>query len=138
MKYTMIILTAALFSSCMTTTVKDMLTLQEVAPLPREVAVVKVWEYEPVYNVLKIVEVTERNGVQSQFMVRYGADRTGIAVGTKGDIGADPTFEKIIGTYRITNIYRDFFQAEIETLDYKIGANGYIRIKIGEKVKDSK
>ena len=132
MKYTMIILTAALFSSCMTTTVKDMLTLQEIAPLPREVAVVKVLEYEPVYNVLKIVEVTERNGVQSQFMVRYGADRT------KGDIGADPTFEKIIGTYRITNIYRDFFQAEIETLDYKIGANGYIRIKIGEKVKDSK
>lgn len=113
----------------------DPLVLDEISPKPREVVVQKVLEYEPIYAVLKIVEVAEENGVQKSFLVKLGADRTALAVGVKGEIAEDEAFAKVIGAYKVKEIYGDFMKAEIETLNYKIGANAWIRYKIGEKLR---
>ena len=114
------------------------LALLEIAPLPRAVVVKPVIEYEPVYSVLKIIEVSEVNGVQKYFLTKFGADKTGVSVGVTGDIAEDPEFTKIIGTYKIIEVYKDFFKSQIDMLSYKIGAVAYIRIKTGEKVKEAK
>ncbi len=114
------------------------LSLQEIAPLPRTVVVKPVIEYEPVYVVLKIVEVSEVNGVQKYFLTKFGADKTGVSVGVAGDIAEDPEFTKIIGTYKIIEVYKDFFKSQIDMLSYKIGTTAYIRVKTGEKVKEAK
>lgn len=115
--------------------IQDPLVLQEIAPLPRTIVVKPVVVYEPVYTVLKIIEVSEINGVQKFFLVRIGADKTNIVVNTAGDIAEDAEFKKIIGTYKITEVYGDFFHCEVQQLDYRIGTTAYIRIKIGERVK---
>lgn len=130
---------AALFPSCGTVDPNaNALTLQEIAPLPRAVVVKPVIEYEPVYTVLKIVEVSEVNGVQKYFLTKFGADKTGISVGVAGDIAEDPEFAKVIGTYKIIEVYKDFFKSQIDMLSYKIGTTAYVRVKTGEKVKEAK
>lgn len=111
------------------------LVIQEIAPLPRSVVVKQVVEYEPIFSVLKIIEVSEVNGVQKFFIVKLSQDRTGIAVGVKGEIAEDEAFQKIIGTYRIIELYGDFIKAEIESLNYKIGPVAWMKYKIGEKLK---
>ena len=104
--------------------IQDPLVIEEIAPLPRAVIVKPPTEYEPVYTVLRIVEVSEVNGIQKFFLVRMGTD-----------IGDDAEFKKIIGTYKIIEVYGDFFRCEVDRLDYKIGSSAHIRIKIGEKIK---
>lgn len=113
----------------------DTLVLDELQPKPREIVVKKEVEYEPVFASLKIIEVSEENGVQKKIIVRIGPDRKGLAIGVKGDIAEDEAFQKVIGTYRITELFADFFTAEIEVLNYKIGSTAWIRYKIGEKIK---
>ncbi|MDR0312025.1 MAG: hypothetical protein LBI14_00345 [Treponema sp.] len=117
----------------------DPLVLQEVAPIPRAVVAVQqaaaVVEYEPVYSTFRIIEVSEVNGVQRYFLVRMGADRTGIAVGVTGDIGEDSAFQRIIGNYRIIELHDDFIRCEIIELTYRIGTNAYMRVQIGEVIK---
>jgi len=114
----------------------DPLVLQEISPIPRSVKTNQVvTEYEPVYSILRIVEVSEVNGVQKFFLVRIGTNRTGIEVGVTGDIGEDASFQKIIGNYKIIELQGDFFRCEIVELAYRIGRNAYIRVKIGEQVK---
>lgn len=115
--------------------ISDPLVLQEIAPLPRTVVKKAVVVYEPVYSVLKIIEVSEVNGVQKFFIVKTGADKAGIAVGVSGDIAEDPECAKLIGTYKIVEVYGDFFKAQVDMLSYKIGAVAYARVKTGEKVK---
>ena len=118
--------------------VQDPLSIQEIAPLPKEVvAAKKVEVFEPVYSVYRIVEVSEVNGVQKFFLVRMGANKTGVAIGVTESIASDAEFQKIIGKFKIIEISGDFFRCQIEELDYKIGANGYIRIKTGEKLKEA-
>jgi hypothetical protein len=114
---------------------QDPLVLQEIAPLPRTIVIKPVIEYEPVYTVLRIVEVSEVNGVQKFFLVRTGADKTNIEAGAAGDIAEDAEFKKIIGAYTIIEVYGDFFRCEVRHLDYKIGNAAYIRIKTGERIK---
>jgi hypothetical protein len=117
--------------------IEDPLILEELKPLPRAVvAVQKTVEYEAVYTVFKIVEVSEVNGVQQYFLARIGADRTGIEIGVTESIAEDEAFEKIIGKYTIIEIFGDFFRCVIEELDYKIGDAAYIRVKTGEKLKE--
>jgi hypothetical protein len=119
--------------------VHDPLVLQEVAPLPKAVVVARqaVTEYEPVYATLRIIEVSEVNGVQRYFLVRMGADKTGITVGVTGDIGEDTTFQRIIGNYKIIELSGDFFRCEITELSYRIGTNAHVRVQTGEKVKEA-
>lgn len=136
----LIFLSLVLFFSCKSKpepviVIKDPLVLTEIAPLPKTAVVKAEVEYEPVYQVLKVIEVSEENGVQKYMMVKIGEDKTGIVTGTKGDIAEDPEFAKIIGSYKIAEVYKDFFMASIEVLTYKIGTSAYIRIKIGEKIK---
>jgi len=117
--------------------VQDPLVLQEIAPLPRTmVARQAVAEYEPVYALFRIIEVSEVNGVQKYFLVRIGADKTGIAVGVTGDIGEDQTFKRIIGNYKVIELHDNFFRCEIVELEYRIGSAAYVRIKTGEKIKE--
>lgn len=117
---------------------QDPLVLQEVEPLPRvaiAAATIVKEEFEPIYAVFRILEVSEVNGVQLFFLVRIGNDRTGIEVGVSDSIAEDAEFEKIIGKYKIIEVMGDFFRCEIEELDYKLSGNNYIRLKIGEQLK---
>jgi len=121
--------------------VQDPLILQEIAPLPRVVvaalaAPAIIIEVEPVYTNFRIVEVSEVNGVQRYFMVRMGADRSGISVGGNGEIAEDEAFQRVIGNYRIAAVYGDFFRGEITSLTHRIGVNAYARIQTGEIVRE--
>jgi len=125
-----------LVCSCKTAP-NDTLAIMEVAPLPRAVVAAKnVAEYEPVYAVYRIIEVTEVNGVQKFFLVRFGADKTGIEIGVTGEIGEDAAFQRIIGNYKIIELLGDFFRCEITELAYRIGTNAHARVVIGEKIKE--
>ncbi|MDR0320582.1 MAG: hypothetical protein LBI28_03695 [Treponema sp.] len=121
--------------SCKTS--NDQLVLQEITPIPRSVARQVVTEYEPVYSTLRIIEVSEVNGVQKYFLVRLGTDRTGISVGVTGEIGEDATFQRVIGSFKIIELHSGFFRCEVTELAYRIGANAHARVQIGEKVKDA-
>jgi hypothetical protein len=125
----------ALFEEEPLVIVQDPLVLEEISPLPRAVVIKPVLEYEPVYSVMRIIEVAEVNGVQKFFLVRAGADRAHIAEGKEGEIGDEAEFKKIIGTCRIIEIFGDFFRCEVRQLDYKIGPSAHIRIKTGERLK---
>jgi hypothetical protein len=52
-----------------------------------------------------------------------------------GEIADDEEFKKVIGNFKIVEVYGDFFRCEAQRLDYKISENAYIRIKTGERVK---
>jgi hypothetical protein len=114
------------------------LVLQEITPLPRAVVVAQVvQDYEPVYTTFRIIEVSEVNGVQKNFLTRMGANKTGIAVGGTGEMAEDSSFQKIIGNYKIIGIEGDFLRCEIIEQDYRITTNAaYARIQTGEKLKD--
>jgi hypothetical protein len=113
----------------------DPLVLEEITPLPRSVVVNHAPEYEPVYSVMRIVEVSEVNGVQKFFLVRAVSPGPHIREGVKGEIAGDEEFKKVIGSFTIVEVYGDFFRCEARQLDYKIGVNAYIRIQTGEKTK---
>ena len=135
-----LILTALLFGACATqpeppVTIQDPLVLEEIAPLPRAVIIRPVLEYEPVYSVMRIIEVSEVNGVQKFFLVRTGEDKTHIREGREAEIGEDGEFRKIIGSCLIVEVYENFFRCEVLRLDYKIGPAAHIRLQTGERLK---
>ncbi len=115
--------------------IEDPLVLQNLNPLPRAVVPVYVEEFEPIYTAFRIIEVSEVDGVQRYFLARIGADRTGIEIGVTENITEDAELQKVIGKYRIVDIFGEFFQCEIQELDYKIGDTAYIRVKTGERLK---
>ncbi len=120
--------------SCKTPSIPP-LVLQEIAPLPVIARPVVVTEYEPIYSIMRIIEVSEVNGVQRFFIVRSGADRTNIARDAVGEIAMDATFQQIIGSYKIIELQGDFFRCEITELTHRIGTNAHIRLQVGEKEK---
>jgi hypothetical protein len=89
-----------------------------------------------VYATFRIVEVSEVNGVQRFFLVRIGAERTGIQIGVAGEIAEDEAFQRIIGNYRISEMYSDFFRGEIVDLTHRIGANAFVRVQTGERLRE--
>ena len=115
--------------------VQDPLVLEEITPLPRAVIIAPVLEYEPVYSVMRIIEVSELNGVQKFFLVRSGTDKAQIREGQEAEIGDDGEFRRIIGNCVIIDVYGDFFRCEIQRLDYRIGPGAHIRIRTGERLK---
>jgi hypothetical protein len=118
--------------------VREPLVLVEIKPRPREVIVApQASALEPVYNIFKIVETTEVNGVQKYVLVRPGNDKTNIAVGTTGDISSAEAFTELIGTYKIIEVFANFFRCEIVSLNRRIGSTAFIRVRIGEKQKDA-
>lgn len=114
----------------------DLLVLDDIMPLPRAAVIRKVEIFEPIYSVHKISEVTEENGVQKYFLARIGDERVNVKFGMTNDISDTVTFEQIVGTYTIIDVYQDFFRAKIDTLTYKLGADAHVRIKIGERLKE--
>ncbi|MCL1818871.1 MAG: hypothetical protein FWG35_08055 [Spirochaetaceae bacterium] len=125
----------ALFSEAPLVVVQDPLVLEEIAPYPRAVVVKPVFEYEPVYSLMRVIEVSEVDGVQKFFLARAGENRTNIAQGKGGEIADDEDFKKIIGTYTIVEVYGDIFRCEVRRLDYRIGRNAHIRMQTGERLK---
>ena len=134
------VLSAAVLAGCaqqrdLPVIVLDPLVLEEISPLPRAVLIKPVLEYEPVYSVMRIIEVSEVNGVQKFFLVRSGAEKTQVRLGQEADIGDDGEFRKMIGSCKIVEAYGDFFRCEVRQLDYKIGPEAHIRVQIGERLK---
>ena len=125
----------AFFSEAPLVVVQDPLVLEEIAPLPRAVVVKPVLEYEPVYSLMRVIEVSEVDGVQKFFLARAGEDRTNIVEGKEGEIADDEDFKKTIGTYTIVEVYGDIFRCEVRRLDYRIGRNAHIRMQTGERLK---
>ena len=124
----------ALFSETPLVVVQDPLVIEEIAPLPRAVVVKPVLEYEPVYSLMRIIEVSEVDGVQKFFLARAGEDRTNIIAGKGGEIADDDDFKKIIGAYTIVEVYGDIFRCEVSRLDYRIGPGAHIRMQTGERL----
>lgn len=133
-KMTLICTAAALIvSSCSSV---GPLAMLEITPLPKEVvAAVKV-EYEPVYAVMRVLEVSEKNGVQKNLVARLGDSKDGISKDSMGEIAADSSFGEVIGTFKVTEISGSFIRCSIETVTHKVPANAYIRIQTGQKEKD--
>jgi hypothetical protein len=62
---------SVLFISC-TSTVP--VTLLEIKPLPREVVIQKKLEYEPIFSIMKVLEISEVNGVQKYIIAKLDTD----------------------------------------------------------------
>lgn len=122
-----------LFLICSCSNAPQTIVLQEIAPLPRAVVVQQsVVEFEQVYTTLRIVEVSEVNGVQRYFLVRIGSERAGIQEGVVGEISEDASFQRVIGAFRIVELQGNFFRCEITELTHRIGTNAHVRVPTGE------
>lgn len=110
--------------------------LLEVIPLPREVMIEEDSEYEPVFSVMKILEISEVNGVQKYVIAKVEADGKDIENSAMGEIAADLSFENPLGIIKVISRTGDFLRCSIESSTHKIPNNSYIRIQIGEKEKE--
>ena len=128
-------LCSIILSSCATTYTP--IVLAEIKPQKDDVVEVKKVEYEAIYSILKVLEVSEENGVQKYLFAKIDRDSTEIAVGVAGEISADATFETVIGTMKIISKSGGFVRCSIESLNCKIPANSFVRIEIGKKAKEA-
>ncbi len=115
--------------------VEDPLVLAEITPLPKTVEVKTKVLYEPVYGVMRILEISTNNGVQSEITAKKGDVTKGLEKGALGEIAADAGFGEIIGTCKITGVVKDFVTFKVVNVTKKIPANSYVRIVVGQKVK---
>lgn len=128
---------ALLLASCASgKVVEDPLVLLEVTPLPKSVVIQKKVEYEPIYGVMRVLEVSEENGVQKYLLAKAGDIKNGLTPGTTGDIGTDAAFGTVIGTFKIVNVTNGFVKGSIETVTQKVPGNAYIRIQTGQQEKE--
>jgi hypothetical protein len=126
-----------LLSSCTSgKIVEDPLALLEVTPLPKSVVIQKKTEYEPVYGVMRVLEVSEENGVQKYLLAKAGDIKSGLASGVTGDIGTDAAFGTVIGTFKIVSVSNGFVKCVIENVTQKVPGNAFIRIQTGQKEKE--
>ena len=119
-----------------TNIVDDPLVLLELDPLPQNVEVKKQVVYEPVYGVMRVLEITVKNGVQDELMAKKGDIKEGIEKGKTGEISEDSSFSQIIGTFTITGIQGGFVICKVDNVTKKIPANAYIRVQVGQKIKE--
>lgn len=126
-----------LLTGCASTNiVDDPLVLLELDPLPQNVEVKKQVVYEPVYGVMRVLEITVKNGVQNELMAKKGDIKEGIEKGKTGEISEDSSFSQIIGTFTITGIQGGFVICKVDNVTKKIPANAYIRVQVGQKIKE--
>jgi len=136
-KIIIIILSALLVVSCASgKIVEDPLALLEVTPLPKSVVIQKKVEYVPIYGVMRVLEVSEVNGVQKYLLAKAGDVKTGLAAGVTGDIGTDAAFGTVIGTFKIVSVTNGFVKGSIESVTQKVPPNAYIRIQNGQQEKE--
>ena len=126
------------FSGCKTTQVAadDPLALLELEPLPRNLELKKQAQYEPVYGVMRILEISTENGVQTEIMAKRGDIKEGLEKGKTGEIAEDAGFGSIIGTFKIITLQSGFVMCRVTNLTKKIPNNAYIRVQIGQKHKE--
>lgn len=116
--------------------VDNSLSITEITPLPKNVQVKKQVLYEPIYGVMRILEITLENGVQSELMAKVGDIKAGLEKGVTGDIASSSDFGEIIGTFKIISVMNGFVTCRIESVTKKIPNNAFIRIQIGQKEKE--
>lgn len=133
-----LIIFASLFTGCASKEVvaEDLLVLAEITPLPKDVQLKKKALYEPVYGVMRVLEITLENGVQAELMAKTGDIKTGLQKGVTGEISPAADFGEIIGTFKITSVTNGFVTCRIESVTKKIPNNAFIRVQIGQKEKE--
>ncbi|MCQ2584688.1 MAG: hypothetical protein MJ185_03785 [Treponema sp.] len=114
----------------------DLLVIAELTPLPKSVQLKKQVLYEPIYGSMRVLEINMQNGVQTELTARIGDLKTGVEKGVIGDIAPDASFGEIIGTFKITAIANGFVVCSIENVTRKIPSNAYIRVVVGQKIKE--
>lgn len=112
------------------------LVLTELTPTPKSVQIKKPAIYEPVYGYMRVLEITQKNGVQSELMAKAGDLRDKLEKGVTGEISADSSFGEIIGTFSVVSILNGFVICKIENVTRKVPNNSYIRIQTGQKLKE--
>lgn len=125
-------------SACATkaAVIEDPLVIAEITPLPKDVQLKKKVLYEPVYGVMRVLEITLENGVQAELMAKTGDIKTGLQKGVTGEISPAADFGEIIGTFKITSVANGFVTCRIESVTKKIPNNAFIRVQIGQKEKE--
>ncbi|MGN0384113.1 MAG: hypothetical protein ACI4DS_07575 [Eubacterium sp.] len=116
--------------------VKDTLVLAEITPLPKDVQLKKKVLYEPVYSIMRILEITLENGVQAELIAKIGDAKTGLENGVYGEISSASDFGEIIGTFKIISVANGFVICRIENVTKKIPNTAFIRVQIGQKEKE--
>ena len=119
-----------LFISCKSTSI---VVLQEIKPLPKEVVVQKKLEYEPIYSSMKILEVSEVNGIQKFILAKLDSSAINIEIDLIGEISLDSSFSEIIGTFKVTSKSGGFLKGTIITTTHRIPTNSYLRVQIGQQ-----
>lgn len=112
------------------------LVLTELTPTPKAVQIKKPAIYEPVYGYMRVLEITQTNGVQSELMAKAGDLRDKLEKGVMGEISSDSSFGEIIGTFSVVSVLNGFVICKIENVTRKIPNNAYIRIQTGQKLKE--
>ena len=131
-KITVFLLSIMLFSCTSTTSV----ALLEIKPLPKEVVIQKKVEYEPILSIMKILEISEVNGIQKNIITKLDADSDEINIEAMGEIAATNSFDEVLGTVKVVSKTGEFLKCSIENSTHKIPANSYIRIQIGQKTRE--
>ena len=131
-KITVFLLSIMLFSCTSTTSV----ALLEIKPLPKEVVIQKKVEYEPIFSIMKILEISEVNGIQKYIITKLDADSDEINIEAMGEIAATNSFDEVLGTVKVVSKTGEFLKCSIENSTHKIPANSYIRIQIGQKERE--
>ena len=116
--------------------IEDPLVLTELTPFPKDVKIKKQVLYEPVYGIMKVLEISSENGVQTELMAKKGNIESGIEENKTGEISESSDFSDVIGTFKIVTVQNGFLTCKIENLTRKIPSNAYIRVQIGQKVKE--
>lgn len=127
------------FSGCASKSISvaaDPLVLLEITPLPKSVQIKKQVLYEPIYGVMRVLEITLENGVQTELMAKKGDITTGLEKGVVGEIAEDAAFGEIIGTFKIVSVVNGFVTCKIENVTKKIPSNAYIRVVVGQRIKE--
>lgn len=117
-------------------TQEDPLVLLELTPLPKTVKKQEKVIYEPIYGIMRVLEISTENGVQTQLMAKKGDVKEGLDKGVVGDIAEDSSFGEIIGTFKIVSVANGFVTGKIESVTKKIPNNAYIRVITGQKIKE--
>lgn len=127
----------SMLSGCATSSRQEKpLVLTELIPTPKAVQIKKPAIYEPVYGYMRVLEIPQKNGVQSELMAKAGDLRDKLEKGVTGEISADSSFGEIIGTFSVVSILNGFVICKIENVTRKIPNNAYIRIQTGQKLKE--